>query len=58
MTLVPGCSAEALAGEKALDKRQMGSLVARVRNVLPGLSDNLECELRVRTTYWRVKSGV
>jgi hypothetical protein len=42
--------AETLAGEKALVKRQMDLLVARVRNALPRLSDTLEGELRVRTT--------
>jgi hypothetical protein len=49
--------AEALAGEKGLNKRQMGLLVARVSNAPPRLRDNPEGELRVRSTYWRVKSG-
>lgn len=44
-----------LAGDKALDKRQMGLLVAPVRNTVPRLSDPLKGE-RERTTYWRVRA--
>jgi hypothetical protein len=46
--------AERLASGKTLDKRQLGMLVARVRNAVPRLSDQLDGELRGRTTYWRV----
>jgi hypothetical protein len=49
--------AEGLAGEKALDKRQTNLLVARVRNSLPRISDQLDGKLIERTTFWRLKSG-
>lgn len=41
--------------ERPLDKRERNLVVARVRNVMPRLSDQLDGELRERTTYWRVK---
>jgi hypothetical protein len=47
--------AERMAKGKALDTRQMGLLVARVRNAMPRLSDRLEGEQRDRATFWRVK---
>lgn len=50
--------AERMAGEKALDKRQMGLLVAQMRNAMSRLSDRLEGEQRERTMYWRVKDGL
>jgi hypothetical protein len=49
--------AERLATGKTLDKRQMGMLVARVRNAVPRLSDQLEGDLRERTTFWRMKDN-
>lgn len=42
---------------RPLDKRESGLLNQRIRNVIPRLSDQLEGELRDRTTYWRVRSA-
>jgi hypothetical protein len=42
--------------ERPLDKREVNLVVARVRNVMPRLSDQLDGELRERTTFWRVKT--
>lgn len=49
--------AEALAkrSERPLDKREFGLVVARVRNAVPRISDQLDGELRGRATYWRVR---
>lgn len=49
--------AERLAtrSEKPLDKSEMQRLLGRVRNGLSRLSDQLDGELRDRTTYLRVK---
>lgn len=49
---------EALAvrSAKPLDPRQFDTLLARVRNALLRLSEQLDGELRDRTTFWRVKS--
>lgn len=44
--------------ERPLDKREHNLVVARVRNVMPRLSDQLDGELRERTTYWRIKSDL
>jgi hypothetical protein len=41
---------------RPLDKRESGLLNQRIRNVMPRLSDQLEGELRDRTTFWRVRS--
>jgi hypothetical protein len=41
--------------DRPLDKRERNLVVARVRNVMPRLSDQLEGKLRDRTMYWRVK---
>jgi hypothetical protein len=48
--------AERLKGEKAMQKSELDRLVARVRNLLPRSSDQLEGELRDRATYRRVKA--
>ena len=40
---------------KTLDRREFNLVVARVRNAMPRLSDQLEGELRDRTTFWRVR---
>jgi hypothetical protein len=42
---------------RPLDKRESGLLNQRIRNVIPRRSDQLEGELRDRTTYWRVRSA-
>jgi hypothetical protein len=39
------------------DKREMGLLVARVRNAMHRLADRLDGKLRRRTTYWRMRGG-
>ena len=46
---------EALAAGQTLGKPEFNALLARVRNELMRLSDQLDREQRERTTYWRVK---
>lgn len=40
---------------KLLDRRETNLVVARVRNAMARLSDQLNGELRERTTFWRIK---
>jgi hypothetical protein len=43
---------------RPLNKRESGLLNQRIRNVIPRLSDQLDGELRERTTFWRVKDNL
>jgi hypothetical protein len=43
-------------GGKELNGSALALVVARVRNAMPRLGDQLDGELRGRTTFWRVKS--
>ena len=40
---------------RPLDKREVGLVVARVRNAMPRLSDRLDGSQRERTTHWTTK---
>jgi hypothetical protein len=42
--------------ERPLDEREFSLVVARVRNAVPRISNQLDGELRGRATYWSVKS--
>jgi hypothetical protein len=44
--------------DRPLVKRELNPVVDRVRNVVPRLNDQLEGELRDRTTFWRVAGCV
>jgi hypothetical protein len=40
---------------RPLDKREFGLVMARVRNAMPRLGDQLDGELRGRATYWAIQ---
>ena len=50
--------AEAMTAGQTLGKPEFNALLARVRNELMRLSDQLDGEQRERTTYWRVKRSL
>ena len=43
---------------KELDGREFNLVVARVRNAVPRMADQLDGELRGRATYWSIKNRV